>query len=264
MANYLDENGLQYVWNKIKGKFATIASPAFTGTPTAPTPATSDDSTNIATTAYVNNKIAGLEGATYELTQSATDGHIITLTGSNGDSFTITIPDNDTKYNLATASANGLMSSTQFSKLAGIDSGAQVNVIETVKVNGTALTPTSKAVNVTVPTKTSDLTNNSNFVTDANYVHTDSNYTSAEKTKLAGFSQASDYALKTDISGVYKFKGSKSTYSELPATGNTKGDVWDVQDTGMNYGWTGTAWDALGMTLSISSITNAQIDTICV
>lgn len=37
-------------------------------------------------------------------------------------------------------------------KLKGIAAGAQVNVIETVKVNGVALTPSSKAVNVTVPT----------------------------------------------------------------------------------------------------------------
>lgn len=37
-------------------------------------------------------------------------------------------------------------------KLEGIASGAQVNVIETVKVNGVALTPADKAVDVTVPT----------------------------------------------------------------------------------------------------------------
>lgn len=37
-------------------------------------------------------------------------------------------------------------------KLKGITSGAQVNVIETVKVNGVALTPADKAVYVTVPT----------------------------------------------------------------------------------------------------------------
>jgi hypothetical protein len=36
-------------------------------------------------------------------------------------------------------------------KLDGIESGAQVNVIETVKVNGTTLTPTGKAVDITVP-----------------------------------------------------------------------------------------------------------------
>lgn len=48
-------------------------------------------------------------------------------------------------------------------KLSGIASGAQANVIESVKVNGTALTPSSKAVDVTVPTKTSQLTNDSGY-----------------------------------------------------------------------------------------------------
>lgn len=48
-------------------------------------------------------------------------------------------------------------------KLSGIASGAQVNVIESVKVNGTALTPSSKSVDVTVPTKVSQLTNDSGF-----------------------------------------------------------------------------------------------------
>lgn len=37
-------------------------------------------------------------------------------------------------------------------KLSGIETGAEVNVIETVKVNGTALTPSSKSVNIEVPT----------------------------------------------------------------------------------------------------------------
>lgn len=45
-------------------------------------------------------------------------------------------------------------------KLSGIATGAQVNVIETVKVNGTALTPdANKAVDVTVPTSVGSLTN---------------------------------------------------------------------------------------------------------
>ena len=75
---------------------------------------------------------------------------------------------------------------TDKNKLAGISAGAQVNVIESIKVNGTAQTVTSKAVSITVPTKTSELTNDSNLVVDAAYVHTDSNYTSSEKTKLSG------------------------------------------------------------------------------
>ena len=64
--------------------------------------------------------------------------------------------------------------------------GAQANVIETVKRNGTALSVTNKAVDVSVPTKTSDLTNDSNYVADASYVHTDACFTADEKTKLAG------------------------------------------------------------------------------
>lgn len=43
----------------------------------------------------------------------------------------------------------------------------------------------AKADTSAIPTKTSDLTNDSNFVVDANYVHTDNNFTNAEKTKLA-------------------------------------------------------------------------------
>ena len=38
----------------------------------------------------------------------------------------------------------------------------------------------------TIPSKLSDLTNDSGFITDANYVHTDNNYTTADKTKLVG------------------------------------------------------------------------------
>lgn len=52
-------------------------------------------------------------------------------------------------------------------KLSGIASGAQVNVIESVKVNGTKLTPSSKAVDITVPTKVSQLTNDNGFQTQS-------------------------------------------------------------------------------------------------
>lgn len=46
--------------------------------------------------------------------------------------------------------------------------GGEENVIEIVKVNGTALTPdVNKAVDVIVPTKTSDLTNDSGYITSA-------------------------------------------------------------------------------------------------
>ena len=61
-------------------------------------------------------------------------------------------------------------------------SNAQANVIESIKVNGTAQTITSKAVNITVPTKTSDLTHDSGFLV-ANDITNKAN----KATTLAGY-----------------------------------------------------------------------------
>lgn len=104
--------------------------------------------------------------------------------------------------------------------------------IQTISVNNSNVPPQDGNVNITVPTKVSQL------------------------------SDADQYALKSQITGVYNFKGSVATYDDLPTTGQQTGDVYDVQDTGMNYAWTGKAWDAMGSTFSLTYITNADIDNI--
>ena len=71
-----------------------------------------------------------------------------------------------------------------------------------------------------------------------------------------------DLALKSDLSSVYRYKGSVTNYASLPAGGSVTGDVWNVEATGMNYAWTGEKWDALGEAFEIQSITNAEIDAI--
>lgn len=291
MSKFLDDDGLLYLWQKIKNIFAT--------------------------TTDLNGKVDKVDGK-----------------GLSTNDYT-------------TAEKN---------KLNAIASGAQVNVIETVKVNNAALTPSNKAVNITVPTKTSDITNDSGFITAADvpegaaatattpkmdgtaavgsetafargdHIHpsdtsrvpttrkvaghalsadvtlvkgdvglgnvdntadTDkpvstaqqtalngkvdkvtgkglstNDYTTAEKTKLAAFGDASTYALKSDITNMYKYKGSVATVSLLPSTGQTVGDVYNVEANGMNYAWNGTEWDALGEIFTITSISNSDIDTI--
>lgn len=52
-------------------------------------------------------------------------------------------------------------------KLENIESGAQVNVIESIKVNGTAQTITNKEVNIVIPTAVSDLVNDAAYITNA-------------------------------------------------------------------------------------------------
>jgi hypothetical protein len=49
-----------------------------------------------------------------------------------------------------------------------------------------------------IPTKTSQLTNDSNFVADANYVHTDNNYTTTEKNKLSGIATGAEVNVQAD------------------------------------------------------------------
>lgn len=65
----------------------------------------------------------------------------------------------------ASQTAAGLMSAADKTKLDGVATGAQVNKIEIIQKNGTALSIENKTVNVTVPTKVSELENDSNYIT---------------------------------------------------------------------------------------------------
>jgi len=88
---------------------ADIASPTFTGIPTAPTPATSDNSTQIATTAFVQNKVNA--GTVNDATTSAKG--IVQLTGDLGGSATSpTVPGLALKEDVSNKSNAALGTST--------------------------------------------------------------------------------------------------------------------------------------------------------
>lgn len=86
-------------------------------------------------------------------------------------------------------------------------------------------------------------------------------YTAAEVGAIPA-ADADSFAKKSDLTNVYKYRGTVATVAELPASGNMPGDVWNVEASDMNYGWTGSAWDPLGQVFQIQSISNAEIDTI--
>lgn len=77
--------------------------------------------------------------------------------------------------------------------------------------------------------------------------------------------KAVDDKIKTSISSVYKVRGTKATYAELPIEGNNVGDVYNVTaangntPAGTNYVCTATTgtldeqWDALGGTVDLST-----------
>lgn len=71
-----------------------------------------------------------------------------------------------------------------------------------------------------------------------------------------------DYALKADLTTVYRYKGTVAAVSALPASAEV-GDVYNVEgDNGQNYAWTGTAWDALGGSITIEVATDDDIDAL--
>ena len=82
-------------------------------------------------------------------------------------------------------------------KLAGIAAGAEVNVQSDWNVSDSSSDAYIKN-KPTIPTETSQLTNDSNFVSDANYVHTDNNFTTTLKNKLNGIASGAEVNVQSD------------------------------------------------------------------
>ena len=87
------------------------------------------DGKNVASEDYVNNKVKTdvPEGAVFTDTNTVTTINGKTGVISKSDITALGIPAQDTTYNVATTSTNGLMSSTDKTKLDGISTGAQKN-----------------------------------------------------------------------------------------------------------------------------------------
>ncbi len=148
---------------------------------------------------------------------------------TKADLVALGLPAQDTTYELVTASANGLMAAEDKVKLDSVAQGAQANKLEGVSVNGQALPINSKNVDI-------DL---------------------------------SDYALKSDIAGLYEYKGSVDNYADLPADA-AAGDVYNVVNgddslgirAGENFAWNGAAWDSLGGSFQIEVASTADIEAL--
>ena len=85
-------------------------------------------------------------------------------------------------------------------------------------------------------------------------------------TTLSGYGITDAYT-KSEIDAIvgsaFHYKGSVSSVSELPTTDNKIGDVYNVNDTGANYAWTGTEWDKLSETVDLSGYyTKTETDTL--
>ena len=144
---------------------------------------------------------------------------------------------------------------TEKNKLAGISSGAQANVIETVQLNGSSITPADKTVNVQVSKSTVGLNNVTNDaqVKRSEMGHADGVATldSAGKVPAAQLPSYVDDVIEGYYSGgkFYTSKDSSGNYSGV-ITGET-GKIYVNLNDNKTYRWSGTAYAVISETLAL-------------
>ena len=77
-----------------------------------------------------------------------------------------------------------------------------------------------------------------------------------KSTTLAGYGIEDAYTktqVDAKVSSVYRYKGSVANEAALPQEDQVTGDVYNVEDTGMNVAWDGSKWDKLGSTVDLSA-----------
>jgi hypothetical protein len=179
----------------------------------------------------------------------------------------VQLTDDELGIDLAPATLAEYVENADGDTLEDVEAGAQVNKIESIIYDGSALPIANKSV--TVP-KTDISGKADKATTLAGYGITDA-YTktatdTAISTAVSPKANSADVYTKSEIdgklSGAMHFKGTVATVSALPSTGNVQGDMYNVLSTGANYAWDGSAWDKLSENIDLSDYyTKTQTDT---
>ena len=143
----------------------------------------------------------------YTLTLNLTDGTSFTSTSIRGEvgngiddivlnnDYTLTIRYTDGEV-YTTPSIRGAVGATPQFSIGTVQDGA----VAAATITGTAENPVLNLTlpNAHVPTRVSQLENDANYAVDANYIHTDNNYTTAEKEKLNGIAAGAEVNVNAD------------------------------------------------------------------
>ncbi len=219
--------------------------------------------------AYVHPGHTAMPSGLYRVTVDD-KGHVSAAVAAvKADITALGIPGEDTTYSPATQSTDGLMSASDKGKLDGIDAGANAYThpvypertagLYKVTVDGKGHVSQAAAVSK------ADITALGIPEQDTTYSAATGSIaglmSAADKNKLDAFGTADTYALKTDLTSLYRFRGSVETENDLPEEAEV-GDVYDVLETDMNYAYNGSWWDALGQPFTLESISTGEIDAL--
>ena len=181
MANqkkFLDQNGVLYVWTKLKALLGGKVDKEFkTGSQSQYKVLSDNNLTDELVTKINNAGDSSFSGNYGDLKgKPSINGHEL-ASGENtletlgiqaaGDYATKAELGNKVDKEEGKRLSTEDYTTAEKTKLSGVQTGAQVNVIESVKVNGVAQGVDGKAVDIAVPTKVSQLSNDSKFQTEA-------------------------------------------------------------------------------------------------
>ena len=266
MAKYLDETGLAYFWAKIKEKLAAKADSS--ALPTKTSQLTNDSgfitADDVPEGAAASSTVPKMDGTAAAGTETAfargdhihpTDTSRLSATG-DAKNTTVTFTAATTRAAIASGETLSILMGKIAKYMADFGSLAFKSTVAKGDLDADVQASLGKA-----NTALQSFTETDPTVPAWAKAAVKPTYTAAEVGALS-LTEAANYAKKSDLTNVYKYKGSVAAVSDLPASGNTAGDVWNVESSNMNYAWTGTAWDPLGQIFSIDNITNAEIDTV--
>lgn len=181
MANqkkFLDKNGVLYIWTKLKALLGGKVDKEFKTGSQSQYKVLSDNNLTDELVTKINNAGDSSFSGNYGDLRSKPfiNGHEL-ASGENsletlgiqaaGDYATKTELGNKVSKEDGKGLSTEDYTTAEKTKLSGVQTGAQVNVIESVKVNGVAQGIDGKAVDIAVPTKVSQLSNDSKFQTEA-------------------------------------------------------------------------------------------------
>ena len=293
----LGKESAKMLWNKIKAELfnksvTDVKVSGRTVTVTKGDGSTSTQTTQDTTYGVVSKSANGLAP---KLPDETTTTKYLRQDG------TWAVPPNDnTTYSDATQENHGLMSAADKKKLDGVEEGANKYVHPTSSGykhipsggapnqqlfnadDGTARWA-AQGIDYTVNEETGK--GEISLMLDDTKTATAQIYTAnstiaglmsaSDKTKLdalpSNSTLESTYAKKSDITGVYRPKGSVADASKLPTSDQQVGDVWSIEadsafgPAGTNVVWTSDGkWDNLGGIVTMEELTQADIDEICV
>ena len=189
-------------------------------------------------------------GRLTSVTEGGTGASLIQVINNGGVSSSMMVGDESGKMGAVTSSVNGEVVKSAVQVSDGESSSAIELTLNTDNSVSTKLTGAA----ATIPADSND----GQIATTA-FVNSHVSSAIANKadksTTLAGYGIENAYTkdeVDAKVSSVYRFKGSVASESALPTEGNVIGDVYNVEDTGSNYAWDGSAWDKLSETVDLT------------